>query len=204
MGTPRQYVACNPELKRLFMAHQMPEGEVDEVAKALFTEVGVDTVHHFLGYVAQIPIIDFWRSQAGWATRGALLAYLRSSLMALQDAETNTKEKEKSMLDLTLNNPIDPQTNKSLSQTWLELYGYALHPTMEANHQILGSMWRHLMTRQLRAEEVRGLHTLESTSGIEPGKKQFTVGKLRLATDEDSKGKEVQYTTRTLSCSFVA
>ena len=57
MGTPRQYVACNPELKRLFMTHQMPKGEVDEMAKALFTEVGVETVHHFLGSFAQIPII---------------------------------------------------------------------------------------------------------------------------------------------------
>ena len=52
MGTPRQFVGCNPELKRLFMAHQMPEGKVDEVAGALFTEVGVETVHHFLGYFA--------------------------------------------------------------------------------------------------------------------------------------------------------
>ena len=66
MGTPRQYVACNLELKRLFMAPQVPEGEVDEVAKALFTEVGVETVHHFLGYFAQIPIIDLaWPSRLG-------------------------------------------------------------------------------------------------------------------------------------------
>ena len=117
MATPRKYAACNPELKRLFMTHQMPEEEVDEVAKALFEDVGVETVHHYLGYFAQIPIIEFWRSQVGWETRGALLAYLRSSLLALQEAESSTKEKEKSMLDLTLNNPIDPQTNKSLSHT---------------------------------------------------------------------------------------
>ena len=109
------------------------------------------------------------------------------------------------MFDLTLNNPIDPQTNKLLSQTWLELYGYALHPTMEANHQILGSMWRHLMTRQLRAEEVRGLHTLESTSGIEPGKKQFTVENFGSSQTKTAKGKKSNTgTTRTLSCSFVA
>jgi hypothetical protein len=193
MAAPPQVVSCDPDLKRLFMTHQMPANEVDEVAKVLHEEVGVMTVHHYLGYFAQVPIIDFWKSQIGWKTRGALLAYLRSAFLALQEAESNTKEKEKSMLDSTLNNPIDPQTNKSLSSTWLELYGYALHPTMEANHQILGSMWRHLLTRQLRAEEVRGLHTLESTSGIEPGKKQFTIGDLRLVTEEDRKGKEVQY-----------
>ena len=60
MGTPRKYVACNPELKRLFMTHQMPEEEVDEVAKALFEEVGLETVHHYLGYFVQFPIIEFW------------------------------------------------------------------------------------------------------------------------------------------------
>ena len=100
MGTPRKYIACNPELKRLFMTHQMPEEEVDEVAKPLFEEVGVETVHHYLGYFAQIPIIEFWRSQVGWATRGALLAYLRSSFFGF--ARCRVKYQGKGKVDAGL------------------------------------------------------------------------------------------------------
>jgi hypothetical protein len=96
-------------------------------------------------------------------------------------------------MDVTLDLPIDPATNKCLTATWEAMYGFPLHPTQEGTHQILGSMWRALKNRQLKAEAVKGLYTLESTSGIEPTKKQWKVGDLKLIDDSEVKNREVSY-----------
>ena len=115
----------------------------------------------------------------------------------MKKAEAKTKKEEDTLLDSTLDNPIDAQTNKSLTLTWESRYGFRLHPTQEATHQILGTMWRRLQLRQIMADPVRGLHTLESTGGIEPNKKQWAVGDLRLVDPaEDSKNMETNYQVR--------
>ena len=163
------------------------------MARELHEKVGVFDVPQYLAYFSLLPLIDFWKSKGEWARRGSLLSYLRNALIALQDAEVEAKTQSKTILDLNLDNPIDPKTNLSLTSTWEKQYGYKLHPTQEATHQILGSVWRHLVTRQIRAEPVKGLHTLESTSGIEPSKRQWKVGDLRLIEENDAKGKEVSY-----------
>ena len=91
-------------------------------------------------------------------------------------------------MDPVLDNTNDTKTNKTLTGTWLQAYGYRLHPTQEATNQILGSMWRSLQNRQIQADPAVAFKALESTHGIEPYKKQWKMGDLRLMTAEDQKG----------------
>ena len=56
-------------------------------------------------------------------------------------------------------------------------------------------MWRQLQSRQIVAGTVKGLHTLQSTGGIEPTKRQWTIGDLRLIENYEGKDKEVRYRT---------
>ena len=90
-------------------------------------------------------------------------------------------------MDPTLDNPIDAKTNKTLTGTRLQAYGYRLHATQEAEKQILGCMWRSLQNRQIQADPVVGLTNLESTHGIEPWKKIKKIGDLRLLGPEGNK-----------------
>ena len=54
-------------------------------------------------------------------------------------------------------------------------------------------MWRSLQNRQIQADPVIGLKTLESTHGIEPWKKTWKMGDLRLLGPEDQKGSNKSY-----------
>ena len=184
------------ELRDALKREGMKEDQFDICGAELASKCDVYTVKEFTGYfgAGQQFLVDFWKSKAEWRAKGSILAYLRNALNALVSADKKSKSEKDTLLDSTLDNPIDPQTNKNLTLTWESCYGFRLHPTQEATHQILGTMWRRLQLRQLMADPVRGLHTLESTGGIEPNKKQWMVGDLRLVDPaEDSKNKETSY-----------
>ena len=56
-----------------------------------------------------------------------------------------SRNQEDTLLDRTLDNPIAPRTNKSLTGVRKDQYGFMLYPTQEGSHQILSSMWRSLV-----------------------------------------------------------
>ena len=186
------------ELQAAFKAQGMSQDELAEVGVELANRTGTTNVNQFVGYFGAMDdfIIKFWQGKPSWNNKGSLLAYMRNALVALSKAADKVRSSEDSLLDVTLDNPIDPKTNKSLTMTWVQAYGYGLHPTQEATNQILGSMWRKLQLRQTQADPVKGLHTLESTGGIEPGKRAWAIGDLRIIDENDAKGKEVQYHVR--------
>ena len=85
-------------------------------------------------------------------------------------------------MDPEVDDPIDMKT-----RSWLSLYGYRLHPTHEGTHQVLGSMWRPLLSRQMKSGPIKALRILRSTHGIEPVKKRIKIGQHDLLTNEDKK-----------------
>ena len=183
------------DLQAAFRAQGMTQQEVVEVGAELARRTRTLTVNQYVGYFSAKEdfIVKFWEGNAAWAHSGSLLAYMRNALLALSKAADKVRNSEDSLLDMTLDNPIDPKTNRSLTQAWVQEYGFNLHPTQEATVQLLSSMWRKLQLRQTQADVVRGLHTLESTGGIEPGKRAWAIGDLRLVDENDAKGKEVLY-----------
>ena len=62
-----------------------------------------------------------------------------------------------------------------------------MHLTQEGTHQVLGSMWRFLFSRQMTSGPIKALRTLHSTQGIEPVKKRIKIGDHDLFTNEDQK-----------------
>ena len=187
------------ELVKLFKAEGATDGEIIDMASNLRVFNIVDP-KRFLGFFApgNMSVAEFWRGVPGWSHQGALLSHLRGVLKLLLRRETEAEEKEASLLDLRLDNPIDANTNKSLTSTWTALYGFRLHPSQEGTNQILGSIWRRLQTRQLQAEEIKGIHTLQTTGGIEPNKRQWKVGDFKFFDkDEMEKGKEQAFRVST-------
>ena len=56
--------------------------------------------------------------------------------------------------------------------------------------------------RQIQADPARGLYTLESTGGIERGKRVWNIGDLRLVENDQAKNKEVNYNAKAFFCLF--
>lgn len=174
------------ELQAALTSEDMSPERLAEVGPYLVTRCDIRTVSEFVQYFGADRqwIIEFWLSKAEWRSKGSVLAHLRGALQTLQEADSKARQARDTTLDLTLDNPIAADTNKELTDTWKRLYGYRLHPTQEATAQITGGMWRRLQTRQIVAEDVRGLRTLEHASGIVSGKRTWKVGDLRLVEDE--------------------
>ena len=110
--------------------------------------------------------------------------------------EKQAYEAKEQIAQAVLDNPIDAKTNKTLTGSWLQAYGCRLHLTQEGTNQILGSMWRSKQHRQIQADPVVRLKTLESAHGIEPYKKLWEVGDLRLMTAEEQKSGIHNYSQR--------
>ena len=177
----------------------MPEADATKAKDELAGKLGLRSVPEFLGYSAIFDggLVTFWKSVPEWqqenAARGGIFASLRTMLNSLSRMEKQAVGAQDQIMDPTLDNPIDAKTNKTLTGTWLQAYGYRLHPTQEATNQILGSMWRSLQNRQIQADPIVGLKTLESTHGIEPWKKTWNLGDFRLLGPEDQKGSSKSY-----------
>ena len=105
-------------------------------------------------------------------------------LLTLQDNEAEARERENLILDNRIDNPIDNKTHDTLTKVWLSSYGIRLRPTQEATHQIMGSMWSSLQTRQTTTEKVKSLRTIHSTQGIEPDKKTMKLADLTVLCPE--------------------
>ena len=90
-------------------------------------------------------------------------------------------------MDPEVDNPIDKTAHDTLTRSWLFMYGYRLHPSQEGTHQVLGSMWRSLLSRQITSASINALRTLHSTHGIEPVKKRIQIGEHDLLTNEHKK-----------------
>ena len=54
---------------------------------------------------------------------------MRLALINLMDAVKKARDREDTLFDTTLDNPINRRTNKSLSGVWEIQYGFRLHPT---------------------------------------------------------------------------
>ena len=106
----------SPELQAAFKAEGMVEGEITEVAVELLARTGCTHVKQFVGYsgAREDLIVSFWEAFPGWNRRGAFLAHMRMALINLTDAAKKSRNQEDTLLDTTLENLIDPRTNKSL------------------------------------------------------------------------------------------
>ena len=172
--------------------HDFEAGQALEVATKL-AAIGITTVKHFVGYFSHPnegpTVFKFWNSTciAEWKTKASYLARLREMLLTLQDNESEARERENLMLDNRVDNPIDRRTHDTLTKVWLARYGIRLHPTQEGTHQIMGSMWRSLQTRQIITENVKSLRTIHSTQGIEPEKKTMMIGNLTALCPEQKR-----------------
>ena len=129
----------------------------------------------------------WWADQADWRTKGNILARLRHMFENLEASASAAKQQDALLLDPEVDNPIDKKTHDSLTRSWISLYGFRLHPTQEGTHQVLGSMWRSLLSRQITSGPIKALRTLHSTHGIEPVKKRLKIGQLDVLTNEDKK-----------------
>ena len=131
--------------------HDFKPEQALEVATKL-SLIDITTVKDFVGYFSghhEGPrMFTFWSSIPEWRTKGSFLAKLRNMLLTLQDNESEARERESLILNNREDNPIDRKTHDTLTKVWLSRYGIQLHPTQEATHQIKGSMWRALQTRQ--------------------------------------------------------
>ena len=158
--------------------HDFDAAQVLEVAAKL-DAIGITTVKDFVGYFSHHregpTVFKFWNSIAEWKTKGRILARLRDMLLTLQDNEAEVRNRENLILDNRVDNPIDKTTHDTLPKVWLSRYGIRLHPTQEATHQIMGSMWRSLQSRQTTTEKVKSLRTIHTTQGIEPDKKTMII-----------------------------
>ena len=158
---------------------------------AKLAAIGITTVKHFVGYFSHgtegPTVFKFWNSINEWKTKASYLARLREMMLTLQDNESEARERENLMLDNRVDNPIDRKTHDTLTKIWMSRYGIRLHPTQEGTHQIMGSMWRSLQTRQIIAEKVKSLRTIHSTQGIEPEKKTMMIGSLTALCPEQKR-----------------
>ena len=184
------------DVKRVLISTGLDEAEATEVTDALAARLGIRTPQAFVGYFALMPIKDFWAMLPGYDTRGGLLASLRRTQQILERAEKEDFELDQDALDETVSNPINPKTNGALTKTWIALYGYKLPGSQEGSHQILGAMYRSLLSRRIQANVVRGMVTLESTNGLETNKKQWKLGNVRFIGEEDMKEKTDTYSIK--------
>ena len=122
-----------------FKAEGVLEGEVTKVAVELLARTGCTSIKQFVGYFGarEDLIVSFWEAAPGWPRGGALLAHMRMALINLVDAAKKSRDQEDTLLDMTLDNAIDPRTNKSLTGVWEIQYGFRLHPTQD-RHTDLG------------------------------------------------------------------
>ena len=184
------------ELADALVTGGMKTSMLTEVGDRLFDTLEIHTTEEYVGFFTTNPkfLEDFWKSEVAWVKKGSLLAHLSNTLDALVEAKGRSAEAKRSLLDTSLENPIDPKTNTSLSKNWNDLYGVPLHPTQKGTHQILGAMWRQFQLRQIRADPVRGLKTLESTHGIEPNRTAKKMGTFRILDEaENPRPKTIQY-----------
>ena len=66
-----------------------------------------------------------WQQPTG--IRGGIVANLRSMLNSLQRMEEQAVDAQEQIMNPILDNPIDAKTNKTLTVTWLQSYGFGLH-----------------------------------------------------------------------------
>ena len=155
--------------------HDFQPEQANEVATKLLA-IDITTVKDFVGYFSGhqegATVYKFWSSIAEWRAKGSYLAKFRDMLLTLQDNEAEATVRESLILDNRVDNPIDRKTHDTLTKVWLSRYGIRLHPTQEGTHQIMGSMWRSLQTRQTMTEKVKSLRTIHSTQGIDPDRKK--------------------------------
>ena len=170
--------------------HDFDPAQALEVATKL-DAIGITTVKDFAGYFSGHPegptVYKSWHSIAELKTKGSYLAKLRDMLLTLQDNEAEARERENLILDNRVDNPIDKKTHDTLTKVWLSRYGIRLHPTQEGTHQIMGSMWRSLPTRQTTTEKVKSLRTIHSTQGIESDKKTMKLADLTVLCPEQKR-----------------
>ena len=170
--------------------HDFEAGQALKVATKL-AAIGITTVKHFVGYFSHPnegpTVFKFWNRITEWKTKASDLARLREMLLTLQDNESEARERENLMLDNRVDNPIDRRTHDTLTKVWLARYGIRLHPTQAGTHQIMGSMWRSLQTRQIITEKVKSLRTIHSKQGIEPEKKTTMIGNLTALCPEQKR-----------------
>ena len=143
------FLAPPADFLSFLVKQKFDDAQAEDVGRKL-AAYEIFSPKEFFGFFSAGPsIYDFWEYHADWERKGGILSKLRDMLIKLQTHEKEALEESDRLLDSRLDNPIDKQTNETLTTTWLAKYSYRLHPTQECTHQILGSMWRSLMNRQI-------------------------------------------------------
>ena len=139
------------------------EQAVDVAEK--FSLSGLHSPSDFLGFCSTrgTDMYRWWNDQAGWQSQGNILARLQHMFDNLEASAASAKQQDALLMDPEVDNPIDKKTHDTLTRSWLSMYGYRLHPTQEGTHQVLGSMWRSLLRRQITSAPIKALRTLHST-----------------------------------------
>ena len=178
----------DPEFVAYMRTQNFTLEDATDVAEKV-AAAGLLSASDFLGFYSTkgTDMYRFWADQHDWQGKGGILARLRHMFDNLEASAESAKQQDALLMDPEIDNPIDKKTHDSLTRTWLSLYGYRLHPTQEGTHQVLGSMWRSLLSRQITSGPIKALRTLHSTHGIEPVKKRLKIGQLDVLTNEDRK-----------------
>ena len=168
---------ADPEFVAYMRTQNFTAEQATDVAGKL-SLAGLHSASGFLGFynTKGTDMYCWWNDQAGWQTQGNILARLRHMFDNLEASAASAKQQDALLMDPEADNPIDKKTHDTLTRSWLSIYGYRLHPTQEGNHQVLGSMWRSLLSRQIISSPIKALRTLHSTHGIEPVKNALRLG----------------------------
>ena len=142
-------MATNPDFVAYLRTQNFDSAQSVDVAEKLAI-AELFSASEFLGFYSTkgTDLHRWWNDQAGWPSQGNILARLRHMFDNLAASAAIAKQQDALLMDPEVDNPIDKKTHDALTRSWLPLYGYRLHPTQEGTHQVLGSMWRFLLSRQ--------------------------------------------------------
>ena len=119
----------NAELRKTLLGCDLDEADTDSVLANL-ARIGLVTPTDFAGYFAPEceSLHGFWKGVGAWAGKGAILSKIRAAHRKFLRVEKQMGKEEEIILDPTLDNPIHPKINESITSLWIATYGFRFHP----------------------------------------------------------------------------
>ena len=93
-----------------------------------------------------------------WVQNGPIIYILDQAFRAAKEIDERQSKADKVGSDDEAS-PINPELNKSLTETWKKKYGFNLHPSQECTGRKLHALWKKLKQRTGSAEQIKGLWT---------------------------------------------
>ena len=158
------------ELEKLFTEVGGKPDTVTAIMKALQTNLrfGTDvTIKQFYRYMAcqEGGVGRFFREMGDtdpdWKSNGPIMFVLDQAYAAAKEIEDRQQKLDRVGSDDEAS-PINPELNRSLTETWKKKYGFDLHPSQECSGRKLHSLWKRLKIRKGSADQIKGLWTKES------------------------------------------